>query len=324
MNIPSNILTLVAGIALTLVSLWYGQNHGLLPVAASEEAKQVDDIFNLMMTISTGLFFLIQGIIIFCAIKFRRKKGDYTDGPPIEGNVPLEIFWTAVPTVIVFILAIYSFEVYNTMGGLDPMASMDHSASKIAHHHESIDESLVAFNPDGSEIALGLGSSPDREGQEPDTVIDVQGLQYAWLFNYQDSGVFSGEMHIPVNKEVQLNITATDVLHAFWLPEFRIKQDAIPGREVELRFTPTRIGQYPIVCAELCGAYHGGMKTFLYVETEEDYQQWVQDNTFASADDFDKAVAANPSNLSDSEFLAPYAQEMGVEASALEQIHTNH
>ena len=72
-----------------------------------------------------------------------------------------------------------------------------------------------------------------------------------------------------------------DVLHAFWLPEFRIKQDVIPGRESQLTFTPTKVGQYPVICAELCGAYHGGMKTTLTVHSAEDYQQWLQDNTIA-------------------------------------------
>ena len=110
MKIPSNIITLLVGIVITLVSLWYGQNHGLLPVAASEDAQQVDNIFNFMMTIATGLFLLIEGVIVYSVIKFRRRKGDTSDGPPIEGNVPLEILWTAIPTVIVFILALYTFE----------------------------------------------------------------------------------------------------------------------------------------------------------------------------------------------------------------------
>ena len=325
MNIPSNVLTLIAGVALTLVSLWYGQNHGLMPVAASEQAKQVDDIFNLMMTIATGLFFLIQGVLIFCAIKFRRKKDDYTDAAPIEGNVPLEILWTAVPTVIVFILAIYSFEIYNNMGGLDPMASMDHSSHKMAHHqHEPNlgDNTLVAMNPN-QQVALGLGAEPGNQGNKPSVVVNAQGMQYAWIFNYPNEGVYSGEMHVPVGQDVQVKIQALDVLHAFWLPEFRIKQDAIPGREVELNFTPTLVGEYPIICAELCGSYHGAMKAMLYVDTEEDYQQWIRDNTFAQAD-MQKAVALNPMEMSQTEFLTPYAEEMGATPDALAHIGHHH
>lgn len=326
MNIPSNILTLIAGIAITLISLWYGQNHGLLPVAASEEASQVDDIFNLMMTIATGLFLLIQGVLVFCLLKFRRRKGDETDGPPLEGNIPLEIVWTAIPTVIVFILSIYSFEIYNNMGGLDPMNSRDSGPQVVASSSlDNVGKDLIALSS-SEDIALGIGASPENEGQQTEKPLKIQvnGIQYAWIFTYPDTGITGGEMHIPVDRPVELEISAGDVLHAFWLPEFRIKQDAIPGRETKLIFTARRLGEYPIVCAELCGAYHGAMKSQLYVQTEEEYNQWVQENTLAQAEDFDETVAVNPATLSDSEFLAPYALEAGIGAETLTELPSLH
>ena len=324
MNIPSNIITLIAGIILTLISLWYGQNHGLLPVAASTEATEIDNLFNFMMTIATGLFLLVEGILIYSLIKFRRSPGDTTDGPPIEGNVPLEIVWTAIPTIIVFILAIYSFEVYNTMGGLDPMASHDMGPKKIAMAESASHQELVAFNPERKQVALGLGASPGSNQAENPLVINVNGIQYAWIFTYPDTGIVSGEIHIPVNRPVQLNISAGDVLHAFWLPEFRLKQDAIPGRDVQLTFTPNRVGQYPVICAELCGAYHGGMKTQLYVQTQEEYEQWVQQNTLAKTDEPSESVAVNPIDMSNEEFLAPYAQDLGIKTETIAQLHTLH
>ena len=319
MNIPSNIITLIAGILLTLVSLWYGQNHGLLPTAASADAAEVDGLFNLMMTIATGLFFIVEGVLVYSIIKFRRRKGDTTDGPSIEGNVPLEIVWTAIPTVIVFILAIYSFEVYNRMGGLDPMTAGD-PGPQIAHSHNH-QGNLVALDPSRQNIALGLGVSPEsQQGIDP-LEIKVNGIQYAWVFTYADSGVISGEIHVPVDRPVSLTMTAGDVIHAFWLPEFRIKQDVIPGRETRLVFTPNKTGKYPVICAELCGAYHGGMKTQLYVQTEEEYQQWIQDNTFAMNDSVDESsVAVNPVSVSDKDFLNPYGEEMGIEAETLAQL----
>ncbi len=254
-----------------------------MPAAASETAQEVDGLFNLMMTIATGLFLLIEGVLIYSVIRFRRQKGDTTDGPPVEGNVPLEIVWTAIPTVIVFILAIYSFEVYNEMGGLDPMASMDHGGSQMAHEHHDHGQ-LVALNSDNKSIALGLGASPNSDPNVEPLVIEVQGLQYAWIFTYPESGVISGEMHVPIDRPVQLKMTASDVIHAFWLPELRLKQDVIPGREVQLNFTSNRLGNYPIICAELCGAFHGGMKTTMTVDSPEDFEQWIQDNTFALTD----------------------------------------
>lgn len=327
MNIPSQIATLLAGIVLTLVSLWYGQNHGLLPVAASEEASQVDALFNMMMTISIGLFIIVQGVIVIALFRFRRRDGDETDGPPIHGNVPLEIVWTAIPAVTVLIISVYSFEIYNAMGGLDPMASHDHG-TRIAMNHQSPSEhnaasSLIAYNPSQGNIALGLGASPENQDQPAPLTVNVMGLQYAWIFTYPD-GITSGELHIPVGQEVELKITAQDVLHAFWLPEFRLKQDAIPGRESELRFTPNLIGQYPIVCAELCGAYHGAMGAQLFVHTPEEYQSWIKEQQeVASNYSLDKAVALNPVHTT-SEKLAHYATDMGIEPNTLEQLHSHH
>ena len=331
MKIPSPISTLIVGVLLTLISLWYGQNHGLLPIAASNEAAQVDGLFNTMMTISTGIFLIVQGVIIISAIRFRKKKDDETDGPPIHGNVPLEILWTAIPAVIVAWLSIYSFEVYNSMGGFDPMAGGDphgmHTASKM--RGAAIAATLPGSteeNEDTSQlIAVGVGASPENIGRTADVVVNVNGLQFAWIFNYPDSSVTSGELHIPAGKEVQLNISAADVIHALWLPELRLKQDAIPGRTTEIRFTAQRVGEYPIRCAELCGAYHGAMNTRLIVHTPEDYQTWVQSQQeVANNPDLNKAVAVNPANLSEGEYLNPYAHEMGITSETLQQIHATH
>lgn len=330
MNIPSQITTLLAGIILTLISLWYGQNHGLMPVAASEEASEVDALFNMMMTIATGLFLLVEGTLIVAAIRYRRRKGDTTDGPPVHGNIPLEIVWTAIPAVTVMIIAIYSFEIYNSMGGLDPMASHDHYQPQVAQNQEmspsqgNPDKNLIALAPSQGMIAIGLGASPKNLGKPVPLTVNVTGLQYAWLFNYPETGITSGELHIPVGQEVELKISAQDVLHAFWLPEFRLKQDAIPGRESELRFTPSKVGQYPIVCAELCGAYHGAMGAQLFVQTPEEYQAWMQEQQqLASKENLDKVVATNPNEKSNSEFLAPYTKEMGIDSQTLEQLHSN-
>jgi cytochrome c oxidase subunit 2 len=306
MKIPSRITTLIttliAGVLLAMVSLWYGQNHGLMPVEASQEAAAVDGLFNMMMTIATGLFLIVEGALVFAIVRFRRKPGDNTDGPPINGNVPLEILWTAIPALTVLVIGIYSFEVYNQMGGLDPMAAHDHP---VADHN-----SMVAMRED---VAVGLGASPAEQDKAPNLTIDVMGLQYAWTFTYP-SGFVSGELHLPVGQDAQLNIKAQDVLHAFWLPEFRIKQDAIPGRVTELRFTPTRLGQYPVICAELCGAYHGAMVTQLFVQSQEDFDAWQAQQVAQGG--APAQVAVQPS-----EYLAPYSQEIGATAEAIAKLH---
>jgi cytochrome c oxidase subunit 2 len=316
------------GIAITLASLWYGQHNNLMPVAASAEAGEVDRLFQAMLTVAFGLALFVQCILVFAMVKFRRSPDDNTDGPPIHGNIPLEIVWTAIPAFTVLAIGIYSFEIYNQMGGLDPMvANMD----MHAHHHRS--GAAIAAPLPGSEadldtpvaprtqVALGIGASPDEQGQTADVVVDVMGLQYAWIFTYQGSGVIAGELHVPADQEVQLNIAAQDVLHAFWLPELRLKQDAIPGRTTELRFKPTKPGTYAVVCAELCGGYHGSMRTQMVVDTPEEYDAWVQENTVAQNLDHPKTVAMNPAEMTNEEFLAPYAEDLGVSVPTLHSLH---
>ncbi|NJR51008.1 MAG: cytochrome c oxidase subunit II [Leptolyngbyaceae cyanobacterium CSU_1_3] len=331
MKIPSSILTLVAGILLTGVSFWVGQHHGLLPIAASKEAFLVDGLFNTMMTISVGLFIIVQGAIVFAAIRFRHRLGDDTDALPIHGNIPLEIFWTAIPAIVVLGLAVYSFDVYTQIGGRDPM---DHSAqaqssSAIAQVPGSAMAAPLPSNNIESNNVVGE-AAPSESGtvaianqNSPSSAlaVNVAAMQFAWIFNYPDSGVMAGELHVPLGREVRVNLSANDVIHAFWVPEFRLKQDAVPGRESVLSFTPTSLGTYPLICAELCGAYHGAMKSQVIVETPAEFDSWLQTQIASGTIDSETAIAQNPASMTSTEFLAPYAKEIGITPQALEQLH---
>ena len=101
MRTPFAILTLALVIALVLGGLWIGQNVNLLPVDASANAPVYDELFRVLFSIGAILFLGIVGLIVFSLIKFRRRPGQLEDGLAIEGNLPLEIFWTAVPAVVV-------------------------------------------------------------------------------------------------------------------------------------------------------------------------------------------------------------------------------
>jgi cytochrome c oxidase subunit 2 len=162
---------------------------------------------------------------------------------------------------------------------------------------------------------------PAKDDPSKPFVIQANGLQYAWIFTYPDSGVVAGELHVPVGREILLEISASDVLHAFWVPEFRLKQDAVPGQPTELRFTPNRIGEYPVICAELCGPYHGAMRTKVVAESPADFTAWVDEQKVANAQGLEQTIAANPANKAPAEFLAPYADRMGIHADLLQQLH---
>ena len=322
-TVPGSLITLTVGFAVAGIALWYGQNNGLLPEQVSEQAPLVDSFFNIMVAIGTALFLLVEGAILFAVIKFRHRKGDDTDAPYDQGNLPLEIFWTAIPAFLVMGLGIYSVQVYNEMGGFDTVGQVAHH-----HHHHTTEvanaplgrmNSLLAVDAEGN-AQYGIGATPIEGLQPPDLTVDILGLQYAWIFTYPNMGIVSGELHIPVNTDIQLNITAQDVIHAFWLPEFRLKQDAIPGQPAQLRFIATKTGTYSVVCAELCGAYHGSMRTQVIVHDAEEFASWVKENQVAQNPDLEKTVAAHSHEVSDRELLTPYAEDLGIDASSLAQL----
>ncbi|MBW4459238.1 MAG: cytochrome c oxidase subunit II [Nodosilinea sp. WJT8-NPBG4] len=315
-QIPAPFWTLILGIAVTLISLWVGQNHNLLPVQASEQAPLVDDLFNVMMTIGTALFIVVQGAIVYSLIRFRQPKGDDTDGLPIEGNLPLEAFWTAIPAVIVVGLGLYSVVVFQEMGGFSPGGHHGHGAMvAMAPQQSVIDVAplLLAQGVDddtvfGKTQVYGFGASPLGQMNQPNVTVNVTGMQFAWIFRYPDTGITDGELHIPVGKDVQLKIEAQDVIHSFWVPQFRLKQDALPGEPGELRFVATREGTYPVVCAELCGSYHGAMRTQVIVHSPEDYADWVASRV---AEVTPTTTVAQPNEkATDAEYLAEIAPDL--------------
>jgi cytochrome c oxidase subunit 2 len=105
------------------------------------------------------------------------------------------------------------------------------------------------------------------------------------------------------------------------VPQLRLKQDVLPGRESTFAFNANLIGDYPIICAELCGAYHGGMKTTLHVESEEDYQKWIQENTFASAQEKADTMALMTQPLTQESRLEMHSHHLGVTSETLAQLH---
>ena len=261
MQIPSSILTLVIGMLLVLGGLWVGQSINLLPLDASENAPIYDELFQVLFTIGTILFVGIVGLLVFSLIRFRRRAGQVGDGVAIEGNLPLEIFWTAVPAIVVLFVGLYSYDIYDRMGGMVPLAH-DHM---VDHQDQRIWGGISSGSIDSTSAVDALP-------------IEVTAMQFAFLFHYPNGDITSGELHVPADRPITLQMEAKDVIHAFWVPEFRLKQDIIPGQPTQLSFTPTRPGRYPIVCAELCGPYHGGMRSTVVVEEPDAWQTWFNNN----------------------------------------------
>lgn len=126
---------------------------------------------------------------------------------------------------------------------------------------------------------LGAVNLAETRRVDPEAmVVRVTGLQWSWTFEYpavNGVAVVTDELHLPVGKQVLLRMTSNDVIHSFWVPEFRVKQDLVPGRITELRITPTLEGNYMVRCAEMCGTSHAYMEKPVIVSSQEDYDVWL-------------------------------------------------
>ncbi len=261
------IYTISISLLIIIGGIWAIDNLNLLPVVASSNAPIYDELFKVLFVIGIILFVGMTGLVIYSLIRFRKKPGQVGDGIALEDNLPLEIFWTAVPAIVVLFVGLYSYDIYERMGGMQSLSTNSHS------HHSMNSEGKVWGG-------IGLTSQKAIEKNSlPMINVDVTALQFAFLFNYPEGEIVSGELHVPRGQPVSLKMESKDVIHAFWVPEFRLKQDVIPGQPTVINFTPTKTGKYPIICAELCGPYHGGMRSTVVVEEPEEYQAWFKQNS---------------------------------------------
>jgi cytochrome c oxidase subunit 2 len=218
---------------MALILIGYRQVD-LLPIAASRQAGPIDNLFQIHFLTIILLFSLIVGLMLYSIVVFRRRAGDETDGPHIEGSSALEIGWTIVPLVIVLVVAVIGSQVLGRTLAADPR--------------------------------------PLR--------VNVIGSQWAWRFEYPDLGILSTEMILPVDKQALLTLSSTDVIHSFWVPEFRVKQDALPGEafDRQLRITADEVGDYKVRCAEMCGRQHYAMESPVRVLPQNEFDAWVSAN----------------------------------------------
>ncbi|MBD2257965.1 cytochrome c oxidase subunit II [Pseudanabaena sp. FACHB-2040] len=259
-------LTIYAGLTIA-ISIWMAkESYSWFPPEATAEAKLIDDLFSLFTGLGTAILLGVLGPVVYSLIFHRVSKYDPSDGPHIEGNVTLEVIWTIVPVVLVLGLSFASFSAYEKMnlrGSLD-----------LVHLHlpQMMDSAYAApfDETPQEEIKDSLQQAAPKE-------IEVTARQWAWVFRYPDQDVTSTELHLPVNSRVRLALRSEDVIHGFYVPAFRIKQDIVPNHRMELEFTPTRVGQYRLRDSLFSGTYFAANQADVVVQSPEDYQQWLAD-----------------------------------------------
>jgi cytochrome c oxidase subunit II len=224
------------GIAIVLKIDWF-------PKDAATAAPKIDTLYDVLLICSVPVFVLVMTVAIYSVVKFRAKPGDMSDGAPIHGNTRLEIIWVTIPFLMVTGLAIYAWVLLNDV---------------------------------------------EAKPKQPERIVNVVGQQFTWHFQYAKQGLDpgpcggSGANQVTTNTLVLANeqpvyfrICAKDVIHSFWVPEFRLKEDAVPGQTTHIRLKPNRIGNYQVVCAELCGLGHSTMRVPVRVVQKAEFASWL-------------------------------------------------
>jgi cytochrome c oxidase subunit 2 len=253
------ILIAISAIILAVVSLGIGQlSYSWLPPQAAAESLLIDDLFSFMVTIGSFIFLGVTGALIYAIIFNRAGKYDVSDGPPIEGNIIVEVVWTVIPFILVIWIGVYSYQIYDQMSILGTVQHQPISMRTKSALAESV-------------------SSPSKTAQIPAEIIEVTAKQWAWIFHYPEKNISSTELHLPVNKRAYLTLQSEDVIHGFYIPAFRVKQDVIPNEIINFQFTPILEGKYRLRDSQYSGTYFAAMQADVVVESKEEYDRWLKE-----------------------------------------------
>jgi cytochrome c oxidase subunit II len=241
-------LAIVTGAGATFVEGLYP------PVAVTSQGHRIRELYTIVFLIAAAIFFLVEGLIIWTVIRYRRQPGD-TDLPPqTHGNNVAEVIWTVVPTLIVAFLFVVSWQTLNVVDATS--ATPEIKVRAVAGQFQwTFDYMPADYDP-----AVIPGPKP--------------------LFQQFAPVGADGGLNLPTGRTVQLYLASTDVIHAFYVPQFLFKRDVVPGRVNHFDFTIDEVnaGQtFRGQCAELCGAGHRIMLFEVHAMTGADFDAWLAD-----------------------------------------------
>ena len=207
----------------------FAQWNAGMPEAASTMAGQVDDLYVFLVWVSVVSIAIVGGAIVYFGVKYKRTEANPEATSLVDHNLQLEVVWTLIPTVILFILFFWGVSTWMSTR-VAPSEAMD---------------------------------------------IHVTARQWSWQFEYPDEGILSDNLVVPAGKPVRLIMTSTDVIHSLYVPEFRMKQDVLPGRYTTQWFEAPEEGVYNIMCTEYCGKDHSRMNRQVEVMSDEEFMKWI-------------------------------------------------
>ena len=213
-----------------------------LPENIAAGRDDIDFLFKLILIITGIAFVLVQGVLVYFLYRYRYREGE--KAIYAHGHWRLELAWTFFPALILFALAVYQRGPW----------------LELKQDFPSEDEAMVVeLAPEQFEWNVRY-PGPDGAFDTADDIVAPK-----------------NEFHVPVNQPVIVLLRAKDVIHSFYVPALRIKQDAVPGMTTRAWFQAAKPGRYEIACAELCGLGHYRMRAFLVVETAEEFEAWLQE-----------------------------------------------
>jgi cytochrome c oxidase subunit 2 len=243
---------LIAWAVLSVIGIVIAMQVHLPPGDQSNQSTDQTWLLQLMTIVSTPVFVGVVLFIVYSAFAFRQKRGALEDGPPSHGNFRVQVAWVAITAVIVLILAGLGI---NGLG-------------------------TSAAGTDFATSGPSLGSS-GTVGSSAGHALQVQVIAQQWYFTYRYAdygGVESLHLMLPVDANVVLHVTSTDVLHSFWAYQLGVKADANPGVDNITYVTTEHTGAFSVRCAELCGIWHGNMSDESgAVVTQDAFATWIYD-----------------------------------------------
>ena len=229
--------------------------------------------------------FVIVGILVIVVAVLTYLGLNAAGLMPIEASaqaIPIDWLWNIEMITIAFLFAlivvplVYSLVVFRRKKGDTTDAEHMEGNTKLEITWTIIPLFLVVIF-----AYMGASNLADIRRVDPDAmIVKVHAIQWSWAFEYpavNGVSVISQELHLPKGKQVLLRMTSSDVIHSFWFPEFRVKQDVVPGRITELRITPILEGNYKVRCAELCGTSHAYMERPVVISSQANFDTWMTD-----------------------------------------------
>jgi cytochrome c oxidase subunit II len=257
-------------------------NMWWLPEVVTKGGEKIDFIFYMIFWLTFAVFLLTQSVFLWFIVKYRRKRG--VPAVYSHGNNKLEIIWTTAPALIFIVLGIYSNHIWNTelrAPAPEDSIRIDIVAYQFGWHirNPGQDGKLGAYDVklQSKDNWFGL---KDKEG-------DADGID-----DYQSENVLT----VPVGRNVNIILSSLDVIHSFYVPVFRMYQDAVPGRSINwVWFEATKTGTFDLACSQLCGSGHFNMKATVNIVSQADYDKLVAEKSkAASLQQMKKNAAALP------------------------------